>query len=134
VLYQEHKRELRENRRRARRCNRGRKPQQVTVRFDGWEGAASRIIRKSEDLPEEVVIPPRTEVLQKILRIKRDIPGSMEIGPGIFFARTLDEHFSRRMAMKKEFTLSKLTLLLIRNWDGFQTALWKTGINSRRVK
>jgi hypothetical protein len=72
--------------------------------------------------------------LQKILRIKRDIPGSMEIGPGIFFARTLDEHFSRRMAMKKELTHSKLTLLLITNWDGFQTAMRETGIISRRVE
>jgi len=29
----------------------------------GWEGAASRMIRKSENLPEVLhVIPPRTEV------------------------------------------------------------------------
>ncbi len=58
----------------------------------------------------------------------------MEIGPGIFFARTLDELFSRRMVMKKEFTPSKLTLLLITNWDGFQTAMREKKIYGRRVK
>jgi hypothetical protein len=35
-------------------------------------------------------MPPWTEVYV-ILRIKRDIPGSIEIGPGIFFTRTLDK-------------------------------------------
>ena len=35
---------------RTRRCDRGPTPQYATVGY-GWEGAASRTIRKSEDLP-----------------------------------------------------------------------------------
>ncbi|KPK26791.1 MAG: hypothetical protein AMJ61_07790 [Desulfobacterales bacterium SG8_35_2] len=66
MLGKERKREFRVNRKRARRCNRGRKPQHVTVHHKGWEGAASRMIRKSEDLPEVVVMPPRTEVQHMI--------------------------------------------------------------------
>jgi hypothetical protein len=67
-------------------------------------------------------MPPWTEVYV-ILRIKRDIPGSIEIGPGIFFTRPLDKHFSRRKEMKQEKIHFKMTLLLIRDWDGFQLAM-----------
>jgi hypothetical protein len=47
----------------------------------------------------------------------------MKIGPGYFFARTLDENFSRRKRMKHEQTQLKMTLLLIKDWDGFQAAM-----------
>jgi len=47
----------------------------------------------------------------------------MKVGPGIFFARTLDKNFSRRMGMKKEQVQLKMTLLLIKDWDGFQKAM-----------
>ncbi|KPK26790.1 MAG: hypothetical protein AMJ61_07785 [Desulfobacterales bacterium SG8_35_2] len=47
----------------------------------------------------------------------------MEIGPGIFFARALDKKISRRMGMKHEQTFLKMTLLMIRDWDGFQIAM-----------
>ena len=59
----------------------------------GWEGAASRVIRKSEDLPEmfEMVMPPWTEVCRLILRINREIPGSIQSVRGFFFARTFDK-------------------------------------------
>jgi len=50
----------------------------------------------------------------------------MEIGPGIFFARTLDKHFSRRRKMQHEQTHLKMTLLAIRDWDGFQFAMRKS--------
>jgi hypothetical protein len=53
-----HNRETGENPVRTRRCNRERKPQHATVHsetlislLNGWEGAASRKIRESEDLP-----------------------------------------------------------------------------------
>jgi hypothetical protein len=49
----EPKREPRVIRGRARRCNRGRKPTLCHCLFlNRWEGAVSRMIRKSEDLPE----------------------------------------------------------------------------------
>jgi len=47
----------------------------------------------------------------------------MKIGPGFFFARTLDKLFSRRKNMQKELAHLKMTLLLIKDWDGFQTAM-----------
>jgi len=41
-----------ENPSRTRRCDRGRTPQGATIGLiAGWEGAVSRMIRKSEDLP-----------------------------------------------------------------------------------
>ncbi len=45
-------RELRENRRQARCCDRGRNSQLPLPLVEGWEGAKSRKIRKSEDLPD----------------------------------------------------------------------------------
>ncbi|MFC1837309.1 hypothetical protein ACFLYW_01345 [Thermodesulfobacteriota bacterium] len=54
---------------------------------------------------------------------KKGIPGSMEIGPGIFFTRTLDKHFSRRRKMNNEQAHLKMTILLIKDWDGFQLAM-----------
>lgn len=50
ALIPEHKREPRGNRGPARGCKRGRKPYHATVHKE-WEGEASRLIRKSEDLP-----------------------------------------------------------------------------------
>jgi hypothetical protein len=47
----------------------------------------------------------------------------MKVGPGIFFARTLDKKFSRRKIMQKEQSHLKMTLLLIKDWDGFQIAM-----------
>ncbi|KPJ99773.1 MAG: hypothetical protein AMJ60_03840 [Desulfobacterales bacterium SG8_35] len=47
----------------------------------------------------------------------------MEIGPGIFFARAPDENFSRRTGMEKEQAQLRMTLLLIKDWDGFQLAM-----------
>lgn len=52
VLVTEQNREPRENRGRARRCDRGRRPHDATGLL-GWEGAADRMIRESEDLPEQ---------------------------------------------------------------------------------
>jgi hypothetical protein len=50
----EFKWESRENREWARRCNRVRKSYDVTAPFAaGWEGAMSRMIRKSEDQPKK---------------------------------------------------------------------------------
>jgi hypothetical protein len=46
-------RELRANRRQARCCDRGRNSQSATVLNEGWEGAKSRTIRESENLPGE---------------------------------------------------------------------------------
>ena len=53
-----HNRETGENPVRTRRCDRERKPPYATVHFEilisllnGWEGAVSRMIRESEDLP-----------------------------------------------------------------------------------
>jgi len=64
-------RKSRENRERARRCNRGRKPQNVTVQL-GWEGAVSSMIRKPEDLPERLFGNLADRVLiSKRLRIKK---------------------------------------------------------------
>jgi hypothetical protein len=41
-----------------------------------------------------------------------------------FFCPDPDENFSRReMRMKKEQTLLKVSLLLIKDWDGFQVAM-----------
>ena len=55
---------------------------------------------------------------------KKGIPGSIKIGPGIFFVpRTLDKHFSRRRTMQTEQAQLKMTLLLIKDWDGFQIAM-----------
>jgi len=47
----------------------------------------------------------------------------MKIGPGYFFARTLDENYSRRITMQHEQAQFKMTLLLIKDWDGFQVAM-----------
>ena len=60
-----------------------------------WEGTVSRMIRKSEDLPEVVslYISADRGITCDLEDIKGH-PGSMKIGPGFFFARTLDEkHF-----------------------------------------
>ena len=51
---------------------------------------------------------------------------------GIFFARTLDKHFSRRRNMQKEQAHLKMTLLLIKDWDGFQTAMREIMLGSDR--
>ena len=56
----------------------------------------------------------------------------MKVGPGFFFARTLDKHFSRRRNMQKEQAHLKMTLLLIKDWDGFQTAMREIMTRSAR--
>jgi len=47
----------------------------------------------------------------------------MKIGPGFFFARPLDKYFTGRSTMHKEQAHLKMTLLLIRDWNGFQIAM-----------
>jgi hypothetical protein len=56
----------------------------------------------------------------------------MKVGPGIFFARTLDKLIFRRRKMKHEQALLKMTLLLIRDWDGFQIAIREIMKHSNR--
>ena len=63
---------------------------------------------------------------------KKGHPGSMKIGPGFFFARTLDENFYRRIYMQHEQAHLKMTLLLIRDWDGFQVAMREIMQHSKR--
>ncbi len=49
------------------------------------EGAASRMIRESEDLPGLKAQPPWTKVSLEILRIKKGHPRiDQSIGPGFF--------------------------------------------------
>jgi hypothetical protein len=67
-----------------------------------------------------------------ILRIKKGHPGSIKSVRDFFFARTLDEQFSRRRQMKQEQTQLRMTLLLIRDWDGFQAAMREIVMRSDR--
>jgi hypothetical protein len=63
----------------------------------GWEGAVSRMIRKSENLPE--VVSLYTSADRGITYDLEDKKGTSRVDEnrsGIFFARTLDKHFSRR--------------------------------------
>lgn len=54
-----------------------------------WEGATSRMIHKSENLPErDSIVSHVDHGLQNDQRIKRAFPGSIDNRSGIFFART----------------------------------------------
>ena len=61
----------------------------------GWEGAVSRKIRKSEDLPESCTFYASADRGIYDLEDRKGHPGSMKIGPGFFFTRTLDKLFFR---------------------------------------
>jgi hypothetical protein len=51
----------------------------------GWEGAVSRMIRKSENLPEVVSLYTSADRgITYDLEDKKGHPGSMKIGPGFF--------------------------------------------------
>jgi hypothetical protein len=59
------------------------------------------------------------------LRINWDIPGSINFGPGIFFARTslLILTFKEvKMGITEQLQLW-LTLYSVKSWDGFQAAM-----------
>ncbi len=82
------------------------------------------MIRESEDLPEIFVLYTSADRgIACDLEDKRDIPGSMKVGPGIFFARARYENFPGRTGMKNEQAHVKMTLLLIKDWDAFQAAM-----------
>ena len=99
----------------------------------GWEGAVSRMIRKSENLPEVVSLYTSADRGGTCdLEDKKGHPGSMKIGPGFFLPGPLINLFSRRRKMQKEQTHLKMTLLLVKDWDGFQTAMRKTMMRGDR--
>ena len=78
------KRELRGNRRRARRCNRGRAPQaQSLIERSGRRGV--RTIRESEDLPETMRHSPRIRETATRRGFTRASPDHF-LGPGFFCA------------------------------------------------
>jgi hypothetical protein len=78
------KRELRGNRRRARRCNRGRAPQaQSLIERSGRRGV--RVIRESEDLPETMRLSPRIRETATRRGFTRASPDHF-FGPGFFCA------------------------------------------------
>ena len=82
---EERKREPRLNRGRARRCNRGRTPHNATVLLiTGWEGAVSRVIRESEDLPGRKGTTLADGVWPGDLEDKKGNPRIDSFGPGIF--------------------------------------------------
>jgi len=75
-------REPRENRGPARGCERGRKPEKATVPPKaGWEGAASRLIRKSEDLPG-----PQGMILVERDRCRADLEDEKGTSPDRFLS------------------------------------------------
>ena len=85
------KREDGENPSRTRRCNRVRKPQGSHCP-EGWEGAASRMTRKPEDLPatdRDLKAPVewgwRPEVCKE--RMENGIPEPLRLGSGILFCQ-----------------------------------------------
>ena len=59
----------------------------------GWEDAVSRIIRKSEDLPESCTFYASVDRGIYDLEDRKGHPGSIKIGPGFFFTRTHDKLF-----------------------------------------
>jgi hypothetical protein len=60
----------------------------------GWEGAVSRMIRKSENLPEVVSLSTSADRGNTCdLEDKKGNPGSMEIGPGFFLPGPLINNF-----------------------------------------
>jgi hypothetical protein len=78
-------RELRENRRQARCCDRGRNSHNATVSHLKWEGAKTRLIRKSEDLPDGLSGDfEEDSPLTYILRIKMGHPGLIVNQSGFF--------------------------------------------------
>jgi hypothetical protein len=56
----------------------------------------------------------------------------MKIGPGFFLPGPLINFFSRRRKMQKEQAHLKMTLLLMKDWDGFQMAMRKIMMSSDR--
>jgi len=77
-----------ENQGRARRCNRGRNPRYATDHFlSDREGVEIRLIRKSEDLPEDQATPSTDRGLlkNKDQRIKKGHPWIEKCRSGDFF-------------------------------------------------
>jgi hypothetical protein len=57
----------------------------------------------------------------------------MKIGPGFFFARTFDKNSIKGEDMTRhEQTHLKITLLLVKDWDGFQAAM-RQGLQKNQI-
>ena len=67
----------------------------------GWEGAVSRIIRKSEDLPEVAACYTSADRGIYDLEDRKGHPGSMKIGPGFFLPGPLINFFQGEGKYKK---------------------------------
>jgi hypothetical protein len=67
----------------------------------GWEGAVSRIIRKSEDLPEVAACYTSADRGIYDLEDRKGHPGSMKIGPGFFLPGPLINFFQGEGKCKK---------------------------------
>jgi len=77
-------------------------------------------------------IPPRTEVYPDLEDKKGTSPDRYKSVRGFFLPGPLINIFSRRRTMQKEQTHLKMTLRLIRDWDGFQIAMRKIMSGSSR--
>jgi len=83
------------------------------------------MIRKSEDLPEIVVLYTSADrgITCDLADKKGTSPDRWKSVRGFFLPGPLSKIFSRRMGMKQEQANLKMTLLLIKDWDGFQVAM-----------